>query len=118
MATSAAVVVASTVTITLRRTYTAVDHVMGAVEEAAITVVNITGNKTATVAEALGDGGTVIAHLFCAAIVTLMLLGFRNIANKLFYSRKAEMQLQGEILKAMLPRFRRSFPTSHGFPGT
>jgi len=80
---------------TLRRIYAAVDKVIGAVENVTVDLVELAGNKSASIMNVAGDHGVMAVQLFGAIVITLLLLMFRNLASRLSYSRKESMTSQG-----------------------
>ena len=107
-----------------RRTYYAVDTVIGAVENETVELVTVVGDSAAEfaqavgtesvrVVEAVGNQGVKAVPVVSAVLLTLLLLALRNLVARLWYSRKETMKRQGETpegnAQSMLPD-RESFP--------
>ena len=87
----------------MHRTYAAVDIVLHAVENQTVELVGVIGNTTAEVAQAVGNQSVKVVEavgtesvravpIISGVLITLLLLLFRNIIARLWYSRKETMK--------------------------
>ena len=90
-----------------RRSLQAVDVVVGSVENQTAEFVAVVGEAASEVAQAVGAEGVRVVEavgsqtvnavpVVSAVLLTLLLLGLRNIVARLWYSRKETMKRQGE----------------------